>query len=98
MHYVIMCISNKAEALINFNKWYILSMMHQGADSDKRTQEVEFHVLFDEPQWNAVLCTVLETNASGKTPIKAALLLKSAPINPTVTYNTAVRPYSRREG
>lgn len=50
VHYVVMCISNKAEALINFNKLYILSMMHQGADSGKRTQEVEFHVLFDEPQ------------------------------------------------
>lgn len=92
-----MGISNKEEAVMNFYKWYILSMMHHGADSDKRTQEVEFHILFAEPQWNAVLCTVLKTNASAKTPIKTALLLKLAPINLTVTYNTAVRPYSHRE-
>lgn len=45
------------------------------------------------PALSAVLGTVLETNASVKSAIKTALLLKSATINLTVTYITAVHPY-----
>lgn len=72
---------------------YILS--HYGTDPDKRTQEVKFQVPFAEAQPSAVavLCTVLKIKASVKSPIKTALLLKSATINLTVTYNTAVHPY-----